>query len=157
MDTNTDMSKIEKIEKPVRAWKMVTDTKTRLVKGIKASQTDEATIKFISQNLPAALTEFTEILFEQAGLDTKIQEIPDFQFLDELDFEGTVNADRIADSHVKEAKLKSLVDHVSKTNQDMIKKMDELIKIGPPPQPGSTTFFNKMEKVKLIGNYFYLT
>ena len=111
----------------VRDFKAVTSTKNRLLKGLKASQTLDAKVQFIQDNFPEALEEFTTIVFELSGLDDDIQKEEDLKFLGRLDFKAIFTEERIADSHIKEAKLISLVEKVDKSNEKLAEKVEKML------------------------------
>ena len=73
--TNT-MPSLEKL--PPRDFKVVTNTKNRLLKDLKLDQDDENLLAYIRTHVADALCEYTSILFEQAGLDERIQSSGDF-------------------------------------------------------------------------------
>ena len=109
-----------------RDFKMVTATKNKLLKGIKASQTVDAKVSYIAENFPEALEEFTSIIFELAGIDEEIQNEVAMNFLGRLDFKAVFEQERIAESHVKEAKLISLIEKVDKSNEQLVEKVDRM-------------------------------
>ena len=123
---SSEMPEMTKIPQ-ARDFKAVTSTKNKLLKGIKASQTLEAKVQFITDNFPDALEEFTSIIFELSGLDEEIQTEQELQFLGRLDFKAIFTEERIADSQLKEAKLISLVEKVDKSNDQLIEKVEKAL------------------------------
>ena len=86
-----EMPTAEKL--PARDFKNFTQTKNKLLKDLKIDQDDENLLLYIRQNVSGALSEFLDILFEQAGLDQRISDSPDLKFLRTLDFtEVTLNS-----------------------------------------------------------------
>ena len=57
-----------------RDFKTVTNTKNKLLKDLKLDQDDENLLAYIRSNVSEALCEYTSILFEQAGLEQRIQD-----------------------------------------------------------------------------------
>ena len=104
------------VDPPKRDFKVVTATKNRLVKAIKACEDDEMVVEYIQKELPGAIDEFVAVIFELAGLDSKIQSNKNFEFLQKLDFGSMVTADRLIDTQVKETRVRSLLDEVQKSN-----------------------------------------
>ena len=110
----------------VRDFKVVTATKNKLVKGLKASTSVDLKIQYVQEHFPEALEEYTSVIFEQAGMSEDIEEEVALNFLGRLDFQKVFTEERIADSQFKEAKLLSLIEKVDRTNEQMIEKMDKL-------------------------------
>ena len=105
----TDPPEMTKVKPTKKDFKTVTTTKNNLVKAIKAYDDDELVVEYIQNELPKAIDEYVSIVFEAAGLEEKMQENPNFAFLNKLDFKSMVTEDRIIDSKVKETKLLSFM------------------------------------------------
>ena len=71
---------------PQKDFKSFTATKNRLLKDMKSELDNENLLRYIRDSVSGALTEFLDILFEQAGLDKRIQEDEELKFLTTLDF-----------------------------------------------------------------------
>ena len=108
--------KMTSVKTSKKDFKTVTTTKNRIVKAINACEDDELAIEYIQTELPKALQEYVDALLEAAGLEEKIQTDENYKFLAKLDFQSMVTADRIIDTHVKETRVKSLLDEVQRSN-----------------------------------------
>ena len=152
MTPASEPPKMTPVEK--RDFKTVTTTKNRIVKAINNSLSDEAIIEYLTRELPKALDEFSSIVFELAGLDTKIQTQSDFAFLKNLDFDSLLTSDRIIDTQIKETRFMSLLDEIQKSNKQVITSLDNL-KNAPVPKPDPNTqtgiqaTMTRVEKVKI--------
>ena len=149
--TDTEPPKMTNVEQPKRDFKTVTNTKNRLVKAIKAYDDDELIIEYIQAHLPKAIDEYVSIVMEAAGLDEKIQENPNYQFLGKLDFQSMVTEDRIIDSKVKEMKIRSLIDEVQRSNVNLANKLDVFVKTGSTSTSSDSKLdgtISRVEKVK---------
>ena len=110
-----------------RDFKQVTATKNRIVKAIKSSQSDEAVIELLTRELPKALDEYASILFEAAGIDSKIEQEENYRFLKNIDFEAIIESDRILGTVVKEVKFLSLLEEMKKSAEDSASKVEKLL------------------------------
>ena len=117
--SETEPPKMSTVEQPKRDFKVVTTTKNRLVKAIKACDDDEIIVDYIQKELPGAIDEFVSIIMELAGLDEKIQTNKHFEFLKKLDFQSMVMADRLLDTQVKETRVFSLLDEIQRSNASL--------------------------------------
>ena len=130
-------------------FKTVTTTKNKIVKAINNSLSDEAIIEYLNRELPKALDEYVSILFEVAGLDTKIQTQKDFEFLKKLDFGCLLTSDRLIDTQVKETRFISLVEEIQKSNKQVISTMNQLKNApGKNPDLNIQATMTRVEKVK---------
>ena len=98
--------------------------------------------------MPDALEEYVMVILDQADLSDRIQEEPDLTFLGRLNFRTIFEDERIADSHVKEAKLLSLIEKVDKSNELMATKFEKLEKSLPGKSEGAAIL--KIEKVRVF-------
>lgn len=135
-----------------RDFKTVTTTKNKIVKAINNSLSDEAIIEYIHRELPKALEEYSSIVFELAGLDTKIQSESDFKFLRNLDFQALLTGDRLIDTQVKETKFISLLEETLRSNKEVVSTVKQLKNApgGIPDQssvPGIQSTMTRVEKV----------
>lgn len=135
-----------------RDFKTVTTTKNKLVKAINNSQSDEAIIEYILNELPKALDEYSSIVFELAGLDSKIQSDSAFKFLRNLDFQGLLRSERLVDTQVKETRLISLIEETLRSNKEVVtvvKKLNDAPVSKPDPNTatGIQATMSRVEKV----------
>ena len=115
----TEPPEMTKVKPTKKDFKTVTTTKNNFVKAIKAYDDDELVVEYIQNELPKAIDEYVSIVFEAAGLEEKMQENPNFAFLNKLDFKSMVTEDRIIDSKVKETKILSLIEEVQRSNTNV--------------------------------------
>ena len=85
MAKNVEIPEMQKIA-PAKDFKVFTQTKNKLVKDLKVEQSNESIIEYMRENVSAALSEFMDIIFDQAGLEAKINESTDLKFLSTIDF-----------------------------------------------------------------------
>ena len=153
MSPGTEPAEMTQIAK--RDMKAVTNTKNSIVKAVKNSLSDEAIIEYLIRELPKALDEYASLIFEQAGLDSKIQSNLDFSFLKNLDFQALLTSERLVDTQVKESKLLSVIDEIQRSNRELVTTVKGLK--GAPitkSDPNSNTTIQatmtRVEKVSLV-------
>lgn len=117
--SETELPKMSNVDPPKRDFKTITTTKNRLVKAIKACDDDEMVVEYIQRELPAAIDEYVAVVMELSGLNPKIQNDKNFEFIQKLDFGAMVTAERLIDTQVKETRVRSLLDEVQKSNSSL--------------------------------------
>ena len=133
-------------------FKTVTNTKNTIVKAVKNSLSDEAIIEYLVRELPKALDEYSTLVFEQAGLESKIQTQSDFKFLKNLDFQALLTSERLIDSQVKESRFLSVIDEIQRSHKEVVTVVNGLknapiSKSDPTPNSNMQATITRVEKV----------